>query len=419
MFKFILFSQLLIYSLFIRRDILINKHKKFHSGLPKKIIIYIFIVLLIVSANYSINYNYKTVTNNFYDRFNQCDFSSAKQILSSNKLISTVKKNKLHNDLNSYFTSIIAELCAGITSGSIDSSKALIVLKEINTYGVLNSSIDKLIISLDDNYAPLNSSTYNYFLELGIDNYNNKNYAEAVSNLKKIPNSETEESNIANDYINRCMSDYKSDLFKSADELVANKYFTKAIELLNAADNSILSSKDIDILNKINFISAAREEYLVSIDNEEEVYTSTAILETITIDNINTLNIESKTPYILYVNLNEQKTYVYEGSLNNWNLLKVMDCSTGVEGEETPKGIFSVSSRGDWFFSEEYQQGGKYWIQFMGDYLFHSLPFDETQNNIVDYTLGEPASHGCVRLKVEDAKWLYDNVSDTTKVIIN
>ncbi|MDZ7543981.1 L,D-transpeptidase family protein, partial [Clostridium perfringens] len=93
--------------------------------------------------------------------------------------------------------------------------------------------------------------------------------------------------------------------------------------------------------------------------------------------------------------------------------------STGISGKETPKGIFAVTNRGDWFFAEEFGQGGKYWVQFMGDYLFHSIPFDKTQTVVLDDTLGTPASHGCIRLKVEDAKWLYDNIANDTKIIIN
>ena len=38
---------------------------------------------------------------------------------------------------------------------------------------------------------------------------------------------------------------------------------------------------------------------------------------------------------------------------------------------------------------------------------------------VVDNTLGTPASHGCIRLKTNDAKWIYDNIDDDTKVIIN
>ena len=45
-----------------------------------------------------------------------------------------------------------------------------------------------------------------------------------------------------------------------------------------------------------------------------------------------------------------------------------------------------------------------------GDYLFHSVPYNKDQSEVVDYTLGVPASHGCIRLKTEDAKWIYDNI---------
>lgn len=395
-----------------------NKKVKFRLS---KILIYISIILIILSLNYYINYSYKVFTTNFYNKFNQCDFKSAKEILSKDKFFKVIKKNKLNSDLNTYFTSIIAEICSDLSNDSINDNSALVVFKEINNYGVVNSSLDKLILSFDENYTPLKSSTYKYFLNLGISNYTKKDYVKAISILKKIPSSQNEYYDSATNYINKCKSDYKAGLFKSADELVANKYFTKAIELLSSADKEILSDTDTDISNKVNFISEAREEYLASLETyeDDDSYTSNAILESISINNINNLNIESKTPYLLYVNLTEQKTYIYEGSLNDWDLLKTMDCSTGIDGKETPKGVFSVTSRGEWFFSDEYQQGGKYWVQFMGDYLFHSLPFDETQSKVLDSTLGTPASHGCIRLGIDDAKWLYNNVNNDTKVIIN
>ena len=40
--------------------------------------------------------------------------------------------------------------------------------------------------------------------------------------------------------------------------------------------------------------------------------------------------------------------------------------------------------------------------------------------NAADYNnLGRPASHGCIRLCVRDAKWIYDNCSLGTKVTIS
>jgi len=32
--------------------------------------------------------------------------------------------------------------------------------------------------------------------------------------------------------------------------------------------------------------------------------------------------------------------------------------------------------------------------------------------------LGSPASHGCIRLKLEEAKWLYEKLPSGVKVII-
>ena len=151
----------------------------------------------------------------------------------------------------------------------------------------------------------------------------------------------------------------------------------------------------------------------------EDDQATSSMLQSISSQNINTLNIESLTSNLIYVNLAEQITYVYEGYANNWNLVKDFSCSTGIDGEDTPTGVFTVLNRGDWFFSDSYGQGGKYWVQFLGDYLFHSLPYDESQSEILDYTLGTPASHGCVRLETEDAKWIYDNIEDGTKVIIS
>ncbi|HOB30331.1 MAG TPA: L,D-transpeptidase [Bacillota bacterium] len=104
-------------------------------------------------------------------------------------------------------------------------------------------------------------------------------------------------------------------------------------------------------------------------------------------------------------------------------LIKEMAASTGVEGHETPLGTFEIQNRGLWFFNEKYGQGAKYWVSFKdwGIYLFHSLAMDKDREIIEEEAekLGQPASHGCIRLKVEDAKWIYDNIPEKTKVLIH
>jgi uncharacterized protein YgiM (DUF1202 family) len=53
----------------------------------------------------------------------------------------------------------------------------------------------------------------------------------------------------------------------------------------------------------------------------------------------------------------------------------------------------------------------RYWTQIVGGVYFHSILFDKRDINTLEHgafrNLGNKVSHGCVRLYVEDAKWLY------------
>ncbi|WP_195988471.1 L,D-transpeptidase family protein [Clostridium sp. D53t1_180928_C8] len=387
-----------------------------------KIITIIFAgLLLVLAANYYINYKYSSITESFFSKFNNCDFTAAKQTISEDNLYLKLKKKTLNKDLNTYFSSVVKDICNSVLDNEDDKSKALLVLNEIKSYNVLNSSLNKVIISLDDTYIPESDSDYKAILDLGLDNCNSGNFTAAIDFLNKIPDSSKYYSD-ATKYIDKCINDYKDGLFKEADALVKDDYYTKAINLLSNVDTSIISQDDADITSKISSIAEAKENYLASIgsnDAQNLTLTSSQLLQAITSSNINTLNIESLTPYLVYVNLADQITYVYKGSMNKWDTVKSFTCSTGIDTEKTPTGIFDVRERGDWFYSDKYEQGGKYWVQFSGDYLFHSVPYNEDQSEVVDNTLGTPASHGCIRLKTEDAKWIYNNIESGTKVIIN
>lgn len=380
------------------------------------------VLLLVVILNFYVDYKYLSIVNNFYSKFNSCDFTEAKKIINNDNIYLKLKKKKLNNDLNAYFSEVVNNICQSLLESNEEKEKALIVFNEIKSYNILNSSINKLIISLDKNYVVQTESDYKAILLLGVDSYNNGNLKEGIDYLKKIP-STSKYANKANKYIKQYVNEYKEGLFNQADELVKDDYYTKAINLLKDADTSIIDVNDTDIEAKINSISEARENYLTSISSnenkQETISASSKLLQSLTSNNINTLNIESLTSNLIYVNLKDQITYIYKGSINNWDKIKSFKCSTGIESEKTPTGIFDVRERGAWFFSDKYNQGGKYWVQFYGDYLFHSVPYNKDQSEVVDYTLGVPASHGCIRLKTEDAKWIYDNIESGTKVIIN
>ena len=361
-----------------------NKHKKKNKTF-KLLSIFLFLILLGFTSNNYLNNKYKTTLSEFYTNFNNYEFSDAKSII--NNKVSGIKKGKLNSDLTTYFTNIVNKICLSLSNNEINSSDALEILNEIKNYNVLNSSLDKLIIALSENPTDSSSTNDNLsssnelvnenenlthnednYLNLGISSFKEKDYETAMEYFYSIPKS-SKEYEIAKGYIQDFEENYKNYLLESIDELVANKYYTKALEILSNYDKSLLNNDEItEIENKIKSIKMFREEY----QEYDSEYTSNAILQEITPNNINTFSISSNTPYLVYLNLEKQITYIYKISNNNWSLIKEFNSSTGIEGEETPKGIFSVTNRGDWFFSEEYQQGAN--IGFNLWEIIYSIP---------------------------------------------
>lgn len=123
---------------------------------------------------------------------------------------------------------------------------------------------------------------------------------------------------------------------------------------------------------------------------------------------LNENNFSSNTKYFIWVDLSNQKVNLFTGSYKNWRLVKSMSCSTGKASTPTVTGNFSVQDKGSYFRVDK-NIICKYYTRFYGNYLFHTVLLDNN-GNIVDGTLGRPVSHGCIRLAIEDAKYIYDNV---------
>jgi len=138
--------------------------------------------------------------------------------------------------------------------------------------------------------------------------------------------------------------------------------------------------------------------------------------------------------YIIDVNLTKQIVNIY----NNGNpIRKNIICSTGKLGNpdtETPLGIFKIKKK--LFYpnglnidnKDGTKEIVKYPIQFFSNYLIHSVPIIEIQhNNKVEQKengneklkLGKPVSHGCIRLSIEDSKWIYNNITQNSQVYIH
>ena len=119
------------------------------------------------------------------------------------------------------------------------------------------------------------------------------------------------------------------------------------------------------------------------------------------------------------VSLNARGHRVFVRNKNE--LIREMICSGGTEDEPSILGTYYLQNRGDEFYSERFKEGALYWVRIKDQYLFHSIPRDKNWNIIEEELnkLGGPASHGCIRLEDEDAKWFYENVPDGTMVIIH
>lgn len=169
-----------------------------------------------------------------------------------------------------------------------------------------------------------------------------------------------------------------------------------------------------ELVNTQNFEEDVNEEIIENIVDENEVAENTITEE----KPKNT----SGTKYRLEVNCDQNVVNVYEKDENGEykNCVKVMLCSVGFA---TPmSGTYSLKKYGGWEWKG--LQGdvyGQYATQITGNILFHSVPYTEKYNNSsLEYweydKLGTPASLGCIRLTVKNAKWIYDNCAAGTKV---
>lgn len=102
--------------------------------------------------------------------------------------------------------------------------------------------------------------------------------------------------------------------------------------------------------------------------------------------------------------------------------VKTFACSVGLPATPTPTGTYNTLAQYRWhtLMGPSY---GQYCTRIVGGVLFHSVAGNSmtVKNlNAANYNmLGQPASHGCVRLCVRDAKWIYDNCGLYTTVLIS
>lgn len=131
-------------------------------------------------------------------------------------------------------------------------------------------------------------------------------------------------------------------------------------------------------------------------------------------------NVQKNPGMWIHVNLKKQRVYLMS---NKNKKLYTMYCSSGANNA-TPTGTYHIEDiRGDTFYNEQEKAGANYYVAWKGsDFLFHSVPINaqgQYDKKQASYLGKKPMSHGCIRLSVADAQWMYRNIPTGTKVVIS
>lgn len=128
----------------------------------------------------------------------------------------------------------------------------------------------------------------------------------------------------------------------------------------------------------------------------------------------------NNSPYYIKVNKQQNCVTIYEKDEEGKYTVpvKAMTCSTGWA---TPLGTYNTLIKYRWKLLMG-DVWGQYSTRIVKGILFHSVWYYEKDPSTLSSAqynkLGSDASHGCIRLTVADAKWIYDNCPVGTTVEI-
>lgn len=133
---------------------------------------------------------------------------------------------------------------------------------------------------------------------------------------------------------------------------------------------------------------------------------------------------KSATKWLILVDRSAHKVYVYHGKKGSWKLKKSFLCGNGKASTPTVTGTFKMGTTKGRYFKARYFDSAParcWWpTRITGGYLFHSVLYypSSTPARVMDGRVGVGVSHGCVRLKLKNAKWIHDHITKKTTCVI-
>ncbi len=135
---------------------------------------------------------------------------------------------------------------------------------------------------------------------------------------------------------------------------------------------------------------------------------------------------DSSTRYLILVNKTHHRVNIYQGSKGNWACIRRnIPCTIGKKSTPTRSGNFTLSIRSTRAYGYKDFSGSTafYTTRINAGNFFHSILYKLGSRNpytakIKDATLGKNKSNSCIRLPLDDAKFIWTSMPYRTRAYI-
>ncbi len=431
------------------------------------LILSFFVLILIVVYNYFIleRIEYKNInksTNTIIEKINK------------NEIISDYKKLKIKSEKNRKTYNVLYEYISDVIDDTnyindLDNNKDYLNILSFNELSVdsKKETINDIKTKLDEKYNHLkniNKKDYNkelnknnkkvfnkYVDKINIANYVDK-YNKHNANIDFInKNLEFIGGNIGNIELNDGVIVFKKrnifnsyeESFKDNKEISVKKLNYRLIDDKNgpnieASNITINAGNKVDIKSRVKCVDEVDDNvecivsgnynvnkvgtYKINIKATDVSGNTSSKDITLTVKS-NAVSGNKSKPYYIEVIRNQNVVVVYGLDSNNYysRIVKVFVASVGKSSSPTPTGTYKTTRGNRWggLFGGVY---GQYTTRIVGNILFHSVPYYSASPDNLEWEeynkLGTGASLGCIRLRVSDVKWIFDNCPNGTTVKI-
>ncbi|MDD3795680.1 MAG: fibronectin type III domain-containing protein [Lachnospiraceae bacterium] len=209
-----------------------------------------------------------------------------------------------------------------------------------------------------------------------------------------------------------------------------NAYITRGYNANLVSDPSkeryLSPGQSVIVTNRGSFYSTVKlnDGTLVSVYNsylsfDSSIYSSSKKLsKSVAEQFVNGRKYRSSSKYLIWISQYKQRLYIFTGSQYNWSLYKSYACSTGTVKDFTLNGVYSIVQKDTRLYFDAYSFA--YYASYFNGNAIHSWLYWTSNGQIINdgNSFGNPASHGCVRIDIKGALYIYKNVPMWSTVVV-